>query len=69
MFKVFYPDESTLHSHYPRFELILFSRMVVQKRLLVRPDIYWQNVDMTASCHRFIQQVELCHCPCIARVN
>ena len=48
-----YPDKSTHHSQCAQSEL----------------EIYWQKVDMTASCYQFVQQAELCQCLCIARLN
>ena len=43
------------NTHYARFQLLLSSHVVAQKRSLVKLEIYWR---ITASCHQFVQPTD-----------
>ena len=62
-----YPDKKNHHSHYPRFNG--FFTRGSSKLFLVKLETYRLKVDLTSSCHRLVQQAELCQCSCIARLT
>ena len=55
IFKFYTLKKNTGHSHYVRFQLLLFSHVVAQKRSLVKLENYWW---ITASCHQFVQPTD-----------
>ena len=53
-----YPDKKNHHSHYPRFNGFFIRGS--SKLFLVKLETYRLKVDLTSSCHRLVQQAELC---------